>query len=117
MVSTPDLLTKSPDPRWILLTVQFEKHWFRGPAGFILRLHLPPGAGSQSRPGRVATWSPAPSRPCSEHLDPRTPAPSASAGLPPGAHVPPGQVVKIQLFVGREEGSLNLDLKAGDALA
>ena len=53
----------------------------------------------------------------SEHLDPRTLAPSASAGLPPGGHVPAGQVVKIQLFMGWEEGGLNLDLKAGGALA
>ena len=65
----------------------------------------------------MATWSPAPSRPCSEHLDPRIPAPSAIAGLPPGTHLPARRVVKIQLFMGREEGGLNLDLKAGGALA
>ena len=59
-----------------------------------------PGADSQRGPGGVATWSPAPSRPSSQHLDPRTPAPSPSAGLRPGAHVPARQVVKIQLFMG-----------------
>ena len=58
-----------------------------------------PGADSQRGPGGVATWSPAPSRPSSQHLDPRTPAPSPSAGLRPGAHVPARQVVKIQLFI------------------
>ena len=47
---------------------------------------------------RRATRSPAPSRPCSEHLDPKIPAPRASAGLPPGANVPARQEVKIQFF-------------------
>ena len=65
----------------------------------------------------VGHLEPRPSRPCSEHLDPSIPAPSASAGLPPGGHVPARQLVKIQLFVGQEEGGLNLDLKAGGALA
>jgi hypothetical protein len=80
--------------------LQLEKRWFRGPARVTLCLHPPPGAGSQSRQGGVATWSPVPSRPCSEHLDPSIPAPSATAGLLPSAHVPAQQVVKIQLFMG-----------------
>ena len=73
--------SESPDPRWVLLMLQLQKRWFRGPAWVTLCLHPSQGAGSQRRQGGVVTWSPAPSRPCSEHLDPSIPAPSANAGL------------------------------------
>ena len=100
--------SESPDPRGVLMTVQSEKRWFRGPGQVILWLHSP--QGQQRGPGGVATWSPAPSRPCSEHLDPRIPDPNASASLPPGAHVPARQEVKIQLlWVGRGRPELGLE--------
>ena len=58
------------EPRWVLLTVQFEKRWFRGPAPVILWLYLsqvqaaredqgvwPPGAPPP--PGSaLSTWTP-----------------------------------------------------------
>ena len=100
LVFTPDLLTQN-----LQIPGESCSQYSLRSASFEAQLYHPVfapslGADSQRGPGGVATRSPAPSRLSSQHLDPRTPAPSPSAGLTPGAHVPARQVVKIHLFMG-----------------
>ena len=90
--------------------LQLGKRWFRGPAWVTLCLHPSQGAGSQRRQGGVVTWSPAPSRPCSEHLDPSIPAPSANAGLLLGPISQQDRLSRCScLWVGRGWPKLGLD--------
>ena len=101
LVFTPDLLTQN-----LQIPGESCSQYSLRSASFEAQLYHPVfapslGADSQRGPGGVATWSPAPSRLCSEHLDPGTPAPSASAGLPPGAHLPADRWSRFSCLLGR----------------
>ena len=107
--------SESLDPRWVLLTVQLEKRWFRSPArpscGCTLpRCRLPGrtrGCGHlEPHPLQAVLWPPGA----------QNPAPSVSAGLLLG---PMSQLDRWSRYscLGWEEGGLSLDLKAGGVLA
>ena len=112
--------SESPDLRWVLPTVQLEKHWFRGPTLVIPGLHAPivppmpppacPGAGSQRGQGGVATWSPAPP---GRALSTWTLASMLPAPLQASFSVPMSQPNRWSryscLWVGREWPKLGLE--------
>lgn len=96
--------SESSDPRWVLLTLKFEKLWFRGPCSGHPLVAPSPRCRQLERTRGYIHLETRPPRPCSEHLNPRIPAPSTNAGLLPSwgpSPSPPGGQDTAVYGVGR----------------
>ena len=88
--------SESPDPRWVLLTVQSEKRWFRGPdQSACLRLHPLQGQAAREDQG---VWPPGAPPPPGCPLSTCTQEPLLPAPVPASLPGPMSQPERRSLY-------------------